>query len=95
VAKAPLELRSLARTHTAMAVRTLALVARSPKAPPSARVAAAEALLSRGWGKPVQPVDTRADTELKITIRHIMGEMGMDPKLIEGDCADLGDRPAA
>jgi hypothetical protein len=86
MAIAMVELRSLARTHTAMAIRTLAHVARSPKAPASARVMAAEALLSRGWGKPLQPTEVGGETELKITIRHIMEEMRVkhgDTTLIE------------
>ncbi len=39
-----------------MAIRTLAHIAKQPKSPPAARVAAAEALLNRGWGKPTQPL---------------------------------------
>jgi hypothetical protein len=71
-------------------VRTLSLICRSPKAPPSARVAAAEALLSRGWGKPVQPAEVSGETELRITIRHIMEEMRQLEKgeLIEHDRAE-------
>ena len=52
VAKAATDLRSLARTHTEAAVRTLSRIMRQPKSPPAARVAAASALLDRGWGKP-------------------------------------------
>jgi hypothetical protein len=54
MAKAPADLKSLARAHTAMAVNVLYGVARSAKAPPSARVAAAACLLDRGWGKAPQ-----------------------------------------
>ena len=35
------------------------------KAPPAAQVAASIALLERGWGKPVQPID--ADINLRAT----------------------------
>lgn len=52
MAKTPLEIRSLARKHTQAAMRTLAHIMREPSAPHSARVAAANALLDRGWGKP-------------------------------------------
>ena len=38
-----------------MCIRTLASIARSPKAPESARVVAANSLLDRGWGKADQP----------------------------------------
>ena len=54
MAKTPTDIRSLARKHTALALRVLKEVASSPKAQQSARVAAAVALLDRGWGKPKQ-----------------------------------------
>jgi hypothetical protein len=38
-------------------VQTLADVMANPKAPPAARVAAASAILDRGYGKPPQTVD--------------------------------------
>lgn len=51
MAKAPLEIRSLARGHTELCIRTLAAIVAQPKAADSARVAAARELLDRGWGK--------------------------------------------
>lgn len=62
MAKAPIEIRSLARAHTERAIQTLAGVMDAADAPPSARVAAASALLDRGWGKP--------DSKTEVTIRH-------------------------
>jgi len=56
MAKAPSEIRSLARSYTEMAIQTLAGIAQNGEGE-SARVAAANALLDRGWGKPVQPHD--------------------------------------
>lgn len=50
------DIRSLARSYTEMAIQALAGVAQNGQSE-SARVSAAEALLSRGWGKPPQPVD--------------------------------------
>ncbi len=44
--------RELARAHTAEAVRTLETVMKNAKAPPAARVAAATAMLDRGYGRP-------------------------------------------
>jgi hypothetical protein len=38
--------------HTVGAIETLVKVHKNPKAPFPARVAAAEAILSRGWGRP-------------------------------------------
>ena len=54
MAKAPVEIRSLARAHTAAAIRVLASIMNQAKASPAARVSAAVALLDRGWGKPSQ-----------------------------------------
>ncbi|OSI82114.1 hypothetical protein BSZ21_00145, partial [Bradyrhizobium canariense] len=52
------EIKSLARTHTAVAMKTLVQIMRDKEAPAHARVAAANAILDRGWGKPVQPIET-------------------------------------
>ena len=49
--------RELAKQYTEAAIDTLAKVMEDPNAPPSARVAAAEALLARGWGKPQQSIE--------------------------------------
>jgi hypothetical protein len=54
MAKASADIRSLARSHTDSAVKTLVGIMGQPKAPPAARVAAASAILDRGWGKPAQ-----------------------------------------
>jgi hypothetical protein len=57
VAVNPTEIRSLARTHTETAIRTLAGIMNQEKAPAAARVAAANAILDRGWGKPAQAME--------------------------------------
>jgi hypothetical protein len=57
MAKNLTDIRSLARGHTEGALATLASIMHSAEAPPAARVAAANSLLDRGWGKPAQPVD--------------------------------------
>lgn len=56
MAKAPTEIRSLARAHTESALNVLASIMNQPDAPHSARVQASTALLDRGWGKPTQIV---------------------------------------
>lgn len=56
MAKASADIRSLARTHTGTALKTLARIMEQSNAPAAARVAAAQALLDRGWGKPTQPI---------------------------------------
>lgn len=48
------EVVDLARSHSAMAISTLASIAQNPKAPEAARISASVALLDRAWGKPVQ-----------------------------------------
>jgi hypothetical protein len=57
--------RELAREHTAVAVGTLVTVMKSVKSPPAARVAAANALLDRGYGRPGS-----------ISVRFKLPEMG-------------------
>lgn len=52
-----MELRALARSHTEEAVKTLVTIMRSTKAPAQARAFAAEKLLDRGYGKPLQPTE--------------------------------------
>jgi hypothetical protein len=54
MAKTPTEIRSLARAHTDAAVNTLVGIMNQEKSGPRARVAAAQVLLDRGWGKAAQ-----------------------------------------
>ena len=50
------DLQELARERSPEAINILAKVMRDEKAPPAARVAAANSLLDRGYGKPTQPI---------------------------------------
>ena len=52
MAKSLTEIRSLARSRTSSALNVLIAVMRDAKSPPAARIAAANAILDRGWGKP-------------------------------------------
>ena len=72
MARAPTDIRSLARCHTKMALCTLAGIAQHGENE-AARVSAAVALLDRGWGKPAQS-RTGADGEgkIRVVIRHIV-----------------------
>jgi hypothetical protein len=54
MAKALTDIRSLSRAHTETAIKTLAGIMQQSSAPAAARVAAAQALLDRGWGKAPQ-----------------------------------------
>ena len=71
------EIRSLARSYTEMAIQSLAGVAQKGESE-SARVAAAEALLNRGWGKPAQPISGDEENPLKIINR--IETVIVDPK---------------
>lgn len=52
----PSEVKSIARGYTQTALQTLAGIMTNEDVPAAARVTAAEAILSRGWGKPTQPI---------------------------------------
>jgi hypothetical protein len=73
--KIPADIRSLCRSYTDEVVRRLAALARDPGVDQSnsVSVAAANILLERGWGKPVQPVAGDADGgDIKILIRKML-----------------------
>jgi len=68
--KALAEVRDLARQHTAAAIRALLDVMQSSKNP-SARVAAATALLDRGWGKATQSFLEESAGPQEIVVRYV------------------------
>ena len=85
MAKAPLDVRSLARQHTAAAIASLAGIATNGKSE-SARVAACDVLLQRGWGKPPQAhTGENGEGTINVMIRHIVGgrDVALDAKVIE------------
>jgi len=51
------EVKKLARSYTSKAIETLASIMEDAEATPAARVSAADSILNRGWGKPVQQVE--------------------------------------
>jgi hypothetical protein len=55
--KALRQVEKLARVQTIDALKTLETIHKNLKAPPGARVAAANALLDRGWGKARQALE--------------------------------------
>ena len=59
--KVTAELAALARVHTAEALATLVRIANDPEAPSAAQVAAANAVLDRGHGKPRQALEHGGD----------------------------------
>lgn len=66
----PRDIKSLARIHTETAIRTLAGIMRQPRAAAAARVAAANSLLDRGWGKAPSESKVNVNTTGTITHRH-------------------------
>lgn len=73
--KALTEIRSLARASSRIAISTLTGICGAKDAPPAARVAAATALLDRGWGKPQQDHTLIGEKEIMVTIRHLVEGM--------------------
>jgi hypothetical protein len=51
------DIREAARTYSVAAINALAEIVENTKAPPAARVAAANSLLDRGFGKPESKID--------------------------------------
>jgi hypothetical protein len=81
MAKAITEIRSLARSHTSTALNVLVAVMRNTKATPPARVAAANAILDRGWGKPTQALgNDDSALELIHRIERIIVQPNVDPE---------------
>src|SRR5215471_12280154 len=69
MAVAPTEIRTLARSYTKAAIKTLVGIMRQPKAPPAARVMAANALLDRGWGKAAQLLAVDGEIRQLVEVR--------------------------
>lgn len=60
---------SYARGHTEKALNTLVKIMEDEEAPPTARVAAANSVLDRGWGKPVQTIAGDPDNPVNVITR--------------------------
>jgi hypothetical protein len=69
MARSLTEIRSLARSHTRTALNVLVGVMRNTDATPAARIAAANAILDRGWGKATQPVGNGDDGAFELIHR--------------------------
>ena len=75
------DVQELARQRSPEAINTLVKIMQNEKAPPAARVVAANSLLDRGYGKPTQPISqtltkidpsTMSDAELATIVRNGM-----------------------
>src|SRR3954471_17012450 len=67
-------IREMARAHSTAAIEALAAIVQDINAPPSARVAAATALLDRGWGKPTVHIEADVRQNLVTVLAAIGGE---------------------
>jgi len=92
MAKAPIDLRSLARSHTEMCLRVLCGIAQNSESDP-ARVRAVELLLERGWGKaPTTHAGENGEGAISVVIRHIIN--GRDaPMQIDAKPVQIGTGP--
>lgn len=66
MAQLPTDIKALARVHTKSALKVLAAVMNTLDAPHAARVAAAIALLNRGWGQPSQAIELSGEVVSKV-----------------------------
>jgi hypothetical protein len=67
--KSVTQIRSLARSHTKAALNVLVGIMRNVDAAAPARIAAANAILDRGWGKATQPLGNGDDGALELIHR--------------------------
>ena len=81
------EVRALAREYTVQMVEVLTRVALNPKAPPVARSHAAEAVLSRAWGKPSGDFGEGAEV-LIIKVIKFAEQTEPEPLVIEHDSGE-------
>ena len=81
------EIRSLARSHTRTALNVLVRIMGNTKAPPPARIAAANAILDRGWGKATQAIENGEGGALEL-IHRIERIIGHDEEIAD-TLADL------
>jgi hypothetical protein len=86
------EVRDIARLHTPAAIETLARVMKNPKSPAPARVAAAAAILDRGWGKPSGDLENAEGLIIQVVKFTQIEEPEI--KMVEGTIIDNegGDR---
>jgi hypothetical protein len=71
------EIRSIARSHTRTAINVLAGIMNCSDATAAARVAAANAILDRGWGKPKQATE---NGDGAIEVIHKIERVIVDPE---------------
>jgi hypothetical protein len=79
------DVRALARSYGEDAIGALVSIMQTVKTPPAARVAAANAILDRGWGKPSQKMDVAGGVTLEALI---MARLDPDRRRVSGEKND-------
>lgn len=77
-------------------MRTLAGIMREPTSPPAARVAAAQTLLDRGWGRAVQHVEQSGEVRqlVEVKLSVVSPALASEPLLeLEANEIKRLDRP--
>lgn len=76
----PIDVKVAAKTYTQDMIDVLVDVALNPKSPPSARVAAANAILDRGHGRATQPMEATVEkidfAQIHLEVLKEMSEAG-------------------
>ena len=80
------EVRDLARAHTGTALATLVDICRNGESE-SARVAAACALLDRGWGKPAVPIVAEVPTRITLNFNRTLNFDRLQAPVVDGEAA--------
>lgn len=81
--KASVNVRALARKHTESAIESLAAIMTDQEAAVAARIAAANSLLDRGWGRVPQPVSGDDENPLRVKLTQIVRTI-VDPHNQDG-----------
>lgn len=79
--KSTADVKALAEPYGPEAIETLAAVMRDTTQPAAARIAAADKLLDRGYGKPKQPIDHQSSdgSMSPLTLADFYAENGTQP----------------
>ena len=89
-AKQITDVRDAARQHTLAAVETLVSVMKDRKAPHSARVAAANGILDRGYGKAVQHIEAEISVYDSLSLAEQQALLAALDTLIDDEEGDSG-----
>lgn len=79
VSQAKRDIAEMAKEHAETALGVLVSVATNLKQPAAARVAAASALLDRGYGKPRQAVEVDGQLDGNVTVTYVRMATGPAP----------------